>query len=149
MMMAVGSVLGLALALALTLFVAFSNSPLSDIARWFLLLLALAAGILAALRWQGTYDRGRSPPATARLAQHRPGRGMDRMSEGMFPEPPAPPQPVQIAAQGPWGGPTYSYRGARIKCIPGSHVCGLFMPAHPLHGSTFGVVGTITPLVDL
>ncbi len=29
------------------------------------------------------------------------------------------------------------------------HVCILLMPAHPLHGCTFGVVGTITPLVDL
>ena len=27
--------------------------------------------------------------------------------------------------------------------------CGLFMAGHPLHGSSFGVVGTITPLVDL
>ena len=67
----------------------------------------------------------------------------------MFPEPPTLPQPMQTAAQGPWGGPTYSYRGARIECMAGGHVCGLFMPQHPLHRSTFGVVGTITPLVDL
>jgi hypothetical protein len=71
------------------------------------------------------------------------------MSGDMFPEPPPLPQPVQTAAQGPWGGPTYSYRGARIECLPGGHVCALFMPEHPLHGLTFGVVGTITPLVDL
>ena len=63
--------------------------------------------------------------------------------------PPAPPQLVQTAAQGPWDSPTYSYRGARIECMKGGHVCGLFMPAHSLHGSTFGVVGTITPLIDL
>jgi hypothetical protein len=52
-------------------------------------------------------------------------------------------------AQGPWDGPTYSYRSARIECAPGGHVCGLFMPEHPLHGRNFGVVGTVTSLVDL
>ena len=31
--------------------------------------------------------------------------------------------------------------------MKGGHVCGLFMPDHPLHGWTFGVVGTITLLV--
>jgi hypothetical protein len=31
----------------------------------------------------------------------------------MFPDPPEPPQLVQTAAQGPWGGSSYSYRGAR------------------------------------
>jgi hypothetical protein len=30
-----------------------------------------------------------------------------------------------------------------------SYVCGLFMPEHPLHGRNFGVVGTVTSLVDL
>ncbi len=44
------------------------------------------------------------------------------------------PHPLeQLAATGPSGG----------------HVCGLIMPEHPLHKSTFGVVGTVTPLVDL
>jgi hypothetical protein len=52
-------------------------------------------------------------------------------------------------AQGPWDGPTYSYRGARIECAPGGDVCGLFMPEHPLHGRNFGVVETVTALVDL
>ena len=28
-------------------------------------------------------------------------------------------------------------------------MCGLFMEGHPLDGSTFGVPGTTTPLVDL
>ncbi len=28
-------------------------------------------------------------------------------------------------------------------------MCGLVMPGHPLDGMTFGVPGTITPLVDL
>jgi hypothetical protein len=59
------------------------------------------------------------------------------------------PFPVETAAEGPWRGPSYSYRGARIECLPGGHVCALFMDGHPLHGMTFGVVGTITPLVDL
>ena len=58
-------------------------------------------------------------------------------------------QPLETSAAGPWGGPTYSYRGARIKCLKGAHVCALFTEEHPLHGATFGVVGTITPLVDL
>ena len=55
----------------------------------------------------------------------------------------------QVAVVGPWGGPSYSYRGARIQCAPGGHVCGLTMRDHPLNGTTFGVVGTITPLVDV
>ncbi len=59
------------------------------------------------------------------------------------------PDPDLSAAQGPWGGPVYSYRGAEIRCAKGGHVCGLFMPDHPLDGMTFGVAGTITPLVDL
>ena len=40
-------------------------------------------------------------------------------------------------------------RGAEIRCTKGGHVCGLFMAGHPLDGHPFGVVGTITPLVDL
>jgi hypothetical protein len=70
-------------------------------------------------------------------------------STSMFPDPPEPPHLVQTTAQGPWGGPSYTYRGARIECAPGGHVCGLFMPEHPLHGRNFGVVGTVTSLVDL
>ena len=53
------------------------------------------------------------------------------------------------AEAGPWRGPTYAYRGARIECGPGGHVCGLFLEGHPLHGRTFGTVWTIKPLVDL
>ncbi len=56
---------------------------------------------------------------------------------------------LETAAAGPWGGPVFSYRGAEIRCAKGGHVCSLFMEGHPLHGSSFGVVGTITPLVDL
>jgi hypothetical protein len=70
----------------------------------------------------------------------------------LFPEPPAPaekPQLEETSAAGPWGGPTYRYRGARIECLKGGHVCGLFMDGHPLAGLTFGVAGTVTPLVDL
>jgi hypothetical protein len=73
---------------------------------------------------------------------------MSTASTGVFPDPPEPPQLVQMAAQGPWGGSTYSYRNARIECCPGAHVCGLFMPEHPFHGRNFGVVVTVTALVD-
>jgi hypothetical protein len=71
------------------------------------------------------------------------------MSDGMFPEPPPAPQPVQLAAQGPWGGPAYSYRSACIDCLKGGHVCRLILDSHPFTGMSFGVAGTITPLVDL
>jgi hypothetical protein len=77
---------------------------------------------------------------------------VDRVSgagDSMFPDLPEPPQLVLTVAEGPWGGPSYSYRGARIECAPGGHVCGLFMPEHPLHGRNFGVAGTCTSLVDL
>ena len=59
------------------------------------------------------------------------------------------PGPELVTAEGPWGGPVYRHRGAEIRCNKGGHVCGLFMEGHPLDGSTFGVVGTVTPLVDL
>jgi hypothetical protein len=36
-----------------------------------------------------------------------------------------------------------------VQCYRGEHVCGLFLEGHPLNGLAFGVVGTITPLVDL
>jgi hypothetical protein len=68
---------------------------------------------------------------------------------GMFPDPPEPPHLVQTAAQSPWGGSSYAYRGARVEYAPGGYVCGLFMPEHPLHGRNFRVVGTVTTLVDL
>jgi hypothetical protein len=62
---------------------------------------------------------------------------------------PPPHQIQKLAAVGPWGGPSYRYRGAEIRCSSGGHVCGLTMRDHPLNSATFGVVGTITPLVDL
>jgi hypothetical protein len=34
-------------------------------------------------------------------------------ADSMFSDPPEPLQLVQMAAQGSWGGPSYSYRGAR------------------------------------
>jgi hypothetical protein len=40
----------------------------------------------------------------------------------MFSNPFEPPQLVQTAAQGPWGGPSYSYCDARIECVPVSIV---------------------------
>ena len=64
-------------------------------------------------------------------------------------EQPEPPSLRETASVGPWGGPVYSYRGAEIRCTKGGYVCGLYMEEHSLHGSSFGVVGTITPLVDL
>ena len=64
-------------------------------------------------------------------------------------EAPARPEPELVAAEGPRGGPVYRYRGAEIRCAEGGHVCGLFMEGHPLHGHTFGVVDSVTPLVDL
>lgn len=47
------------------------------------------------------------------------------------------------------GRPVYRYRGAEIRCNPGGHLCTLLMEGRPLHGATFGVVGTVTPLVDM
>ena len=62
---------------------------------------------------------------------------------------PAPPDLELVTAEAPWGGPVFRYRSAEIRCAKDSHVCVLFMPDHPLDGMTFGVPGTITPLVDL
>jgi hypothetical protein len=58
-------------------------------------------------------------------------------------------QLTETAVEGPLGGPSYGYRGAVIDCMKGGHVCRLLLPAHPLTGMSFGVAGTITPLVDL
>jgi hypothetical protein len=67
----------------------------------------------------------------------------------LFPASPDRPRPEQTAVVGPWGGPTYSYRGARIECSKGEYVGGLFMAGHPLDRLSFGVVGAITLLVEL
>jgi hypothetical protein len=58
------------------------------------------------------------------------------------------PEPELVTPEGLWGGPVYSYRGAEIRCAKGGHVCALLMDDHPLNGHTFGVVGTVTHLVD-
>ena len=58
-------------------------------------------------------------------------------------EAPAPPDLEMVAAEGPWGGPVFRYRGAEIRCLKGGHVCGLVMPGHPLHGHAFGVAGIL------
>ena len=55
----------------------------------------------------------------------------------------------ETAKPGPWGGSTFAYRGARIECLPGNHVCDLFLVGHPLSGNYFGLPGTMTPLLDL
>jgi hypothetical protein len=70
----------------------------------------------------------------------------------LFPDPPsAPVRPEleQSALESRLGGPSYAYRGAVIDYQKGGHVCTLRMLGHPLHGIGFGVVGTITPLVDV
>ena len=68
----------------------------------------------------------------------------------LLPESPLAPPPAELVTQtGPWSGPVYRYRGAEIRCMPGGHVCTLFLDRHPLHERSFGVPGTITPLVDL
>ena len=56
---------------------------------------------------------------------------------------------VETALDGQLGSPSYTYRGAVIDCMKGGHVCLLSMDGHPLIGMSFGVAGTITPLVDL
>jgi hypothetical protein len=65
----------------------------------------------------------------------------------MFPDPPEPPQLVQTSAQGSWGGPSYSYRGACIECASGGHVCGLFMLEYLSLGSILSV-GISTIFID-
>jgi hypothetical protein len=54
----------------------------------------------------------------------------------------------EVAQEGPWGGPTYRYRGARIECLKGGRVCGLFLSNHPLNGLPLGTVGMTTSLMD-
>lgn len=55
----------------------------------------------------------------------------------------------QISAEGALSGPSYSYRGAVIDCQKGGHVCRLRMAGHLLDGFSFGMVGSVTSLVDL
>ncbi len=64
-------------------------------------------------------------------------------------DPPGRPQPELTAAEGPWRGPTCACRGARIECLPSAHVCALFLEGHRPARTPFGVVRTVTPLVDL
>ena len=65
------------------------------------------------------------------------------------PDPPPRPIPEETTAEGPWGGPSFRYRGAEIHCLKGGHVCGLHLAGHPLDGKSFGAPGTIHPLIDL
>jgi hypothetical protein len=72
----------------------------------------------------------------------------------LIPDPPAPDTKpdhllVETALAGHLGGPSYAYRGAVIDCMKGAHVCRLTMDGHPLTRVTFGVAGTITPLIKL
>ncbi len=69
----------------------------------------------------------------------------------LIPDPALPPDPhaLEIADEkGVWGGPTYRYRGAEIRCFPGGHICALFMPEHPWHKTSFGASGTVTTKID-
>ena len=43
----------------------------------------------------------------------------------------------------------YRHRGTEIRCAKGRHACALLMESHPLHSATFGVAGTVPPLIDL
>lgn len=54
----------------------------------------------------------------------------------------------EVALEGPWGGPTYRYRGARVECLKGGHICGLFLNSHPLNGLPLGTVGMTASLMD-
>ena len=51
--------------------------------------------------------------------------------------------------KGRGAGPVFRYREAEILSLRDGQVCGLLMAAHPLYGATFGVPGTITPLIDI
>ncbi|MBR0663985.1 hypothetical protein GXW71_06400 [Roseomonas hellenica] len=56
---------------------------------------------------------------------------------------------LRTAEVGEWGGPNYEYRGAKIRCNPGGHVCAFVLEGHPLSAkATHGVPGTITPIID-
>jgi len=72
----------------------------------------------------------------------------------LFTGPSAPADPAQhhlkvAADEGFLGGPSYRYRCATIDCQKGGRVCRLTLDGHPLVSQTFGVAGTITPLVNL
>jgi hypothetical protein len=71
------------------------------------------------------------------------------MNETLLPTPREQPRLEETTMTGPLDGPSYRYRGAVIDCLKGPHVCRLTLDRHPLKGMTFGVAGTITPLVDL
>ena len=72
----------------------------------------------------------------------------------MFSDPPSPDAKPdyllkEAALAGLLGGPSYAYRGAVVDSKEGGHVCRLTMDGHPLTSVSFGVAGTITPLVGL
>jgi hypothetical protein len=90
-------------------------------------------------------DGGVAAGGTGRTFRRR----LEAVMDSMSPEPLPRPIPGQTAETGPWGGPSYRYRGARIECMQVAHVCGLCMEDHPLDGRSFGVLGTVTPCVDL
>ena len=67
---------------------------------------------------------------------------------GAMTDAPARPQPELVTAEGPWGGPVYSCRGAEMRCSKGGHVCALRMEGPPCT-ARLGVIGTVAPLLGL
>lgn len=60
--------------------------------------------------------------------------GQDRSGKhGAMAQGPGRQPPERTAAEGPWGGPVRSRRGAEIHCAEGGHICSLLMEGHPLH----------------
>lgn len=66
---------------------------------------------------------------------------------------PEQPEPVRhsmeiVADVGPWGGPTRTYRGARIEANKQGLQFGLFLEGHPMHRQTMGNWENMVPLID-
>lgn len=63
--------------------------------------------------------------------------------------PPTVPHEIRITRQvGPLGGPTRTYRDARIEAIEKSAVFSLVMPHHPYNGMNLGNWENIVRLID-
>jgi hypothetical protein len=54
-----------------------------------------------------------------------------------------------VKAEGPWGGPTLEYRGARIEAAKGSHISAAWLEGWPLHGVNFGAPEIPMRLLDV
>ena len=71
------------------------------------------------------------------------------MFVNLLPSAGALPELELTAAEGPLGGPSYSYRGATIDCQEGGNVCALEMPDHLLHERGFNAISVTTSIIDL